>query len=121
MTDDACNAVKSDLKAGTYTRYKDAFPIYIENEDDYQGGNVFILLKNPIRIPVQTVDGSVLYTNRSCTLEIRATSTKIRDDLYLDVIDILTSTGRGYKLKRARDLSIHTGQFRIPLDVSMML
>lgn len=121
MPEDACNAVKSDLKAGTYTHFKNAFPIYIVNEDDYQGGNEFIMLKNPWRDPVQTVDGTVLFTKRGCDIEIKANSTKIKDDIYDDVIDILTSTGRGYKIMKGTDLPISQVQTRISLKVSFLL
>ena len=121
MPEDACNAVKSDLKAGTYTRFRNAFPIYIEKEDDYQGGNEFIMLKNPYREPVQTVDGSVLFTKRGCVIEIKANSTKVKDDLYDDVIDILTATSRGYKIEKGRDLPISQIQTRISLNVSFLL
>lgn len=121
MPDDACNAVKSDLLAGTFTRFTKAFPIYIENEDDFQGGNEFIILRNPRRDPVQTVSGSVLYTKRSCTVEIKAPSTSIRDNIYDDIIDILIATNRGYKIERGKDRAISKGNFRLPMDVSMLL
>ena len=121
MADDACSAVKSDLQAGTPTNYTTAFPIYIENKDVIQIGNVYILLKNATREPVQTVDGSVLYTKRGCTIEIIANSDTIRDAVYLDVIAILTKTNRGYKIKRGRDSPIHQRQNRIPMEVSMLL
>lgn len=121
MPDDACNVVKTDLLAGTPTRFTTAFPIYIANEDEFEGGNQFIILRNPRRDPVQTVSGSVLYTKRSCTIEIKAPSTSIRDNIYLDIIDILTATNRGYKIEKGKDRPISKGNFRLPVDVSMLL
>ena len=121
MADDACSAVKYDLQAGTFTNYPTAFPIYIENKDVIQIGNVYILLKSAFRDPVQTVDGTVLFTKRGCTIEIVANSDTIRDAVYLDVIAILTATNRGYKIKRGRDSPIHVRQNRIPVQVEMIL
>lgn len=121
VADDACSAVKSDLQAGVYTNYTEAFPIYIQGKDPYQGGPVHITLKNPKREPKQTVSGSVLYTKRSCTVIIVATSQTIRDNLYLDVVDILTATKRGYKLKRAKDDHFNPVLNGLPLDVEMLL
>lgn len=121
MADDAYNAVKDDIKAGVHTRYTDAYPIYIVRLDAYEGGNVFLLLRNGFRDPVQTVDGSVLYYKRGCRIEIYATSEDNRDKLFLDIIDILTSTNRGYKIKRAKDVPHHQTLIGLPLEVEMIL
>ena len=121
VADDACSAIKSDLKAGTYTHYTKSFPIYIQGNEPYEGGDVHITLKDPRREPVQTVSGSVLYTKRSCTVIIVATSQTNRDNLYLDVVDILTATNRGYKLKRAKDDHFNPVLNGLPLEVSMLL
>jgi len=121
VADDACSAVKSDLEAGTYTNYTDIFPIYIIGKDVWQGGNVYINLSDPTREPVQTVDGSVLYTKRSLKVTIVANSQTIRDNLYDDVVAILTATNRGYKLKRAKDDHFNPVLNGLPLEVSMLL
>jgi len=119
--DDACSAVKSDLQAGTYTNYTNKFPIYIENRDKFEGGKVYIILRNPTREPIQTVNGTVLYTKRSCTIMIVANSAGNRDKLYDDLESILISTNRGYKLKRGKDDHRHEGLFGLPLEVGMIL
>jgi len=121
MGDDACSAVKADLEAGSYTNYIDEFPIYIENKDTFQGGNVYIGLIDPTREPIQTVDGTVLYTKRGCTVVIVGDTDTARDNLYKDVVNILTATGRGYKLKRGKDKMINRERFGLPLEVSMLL
>ena len=121
MGDDACNAVKSDLKAGTYTNYTTDFPIYIKGGDKFQGGNVFIHLKDGSRTPVQTVSGSILYTQRSCSLQIMANTTTNRDALYDDIIDILTSTSRGYAIKKGRDDPYSTEHYSLTLDLTFLL
>ncbi len=121
MGDDACSAVKEDLKAGSYTHYVNNFPIYIENKDTFQGGNVYIGLIDPTREPVQTVDGSVLYYKRGCTVVIVGDSDLARDNLFKDVVAILTATNRGYKLKKCKDMMINRERFALPLEVSMLL
>ena len=125
MPDDACSAVKEDLEAakdaGSFTNYTDPFPIYIENKDYFQGGNVYIGLIDPTREPVQTVDGSVLYYKRGCTVVIVGDTDTARDNLFKDVVNILTATGRGYKLKRGKDKMFNRERFALPLEVSMLL
>jgi len=124
MADDACSAVKADLEAGTYAFFTTGaknFPIYIENDDDFQGGNVYIGLIDPTRDPVQTVDGSVLYYKRGCTVVIVADTKTARDNLYKDVEDILTATSRGYKLVRGKDQMFTRERFALPLEVSFLL
>lgn len=117
---DACSDVKADLKAGTYTRFKTAFPIYIEDKDTFKGGNVYIILRDAYRNPIQTVDGMVVYTEKGCSIEIVASSTTIKDDLYLDVEDILTGVNLAYIITNVTDLPIHKRQNRISFDVSMI-
>jgi len=121
MPDDACSAVKEDLEAGVYTNYTTKFPIYIENKDYFQGGNVYIGLIDPTRDPVQTVDGSVLYYKRGCTVVIVGDTDVARDNLYKDVEAILTATGRGYKLKRGKDKMFNRERFALPLEVAFLL
>ena len=122
MPDDACSAIKADLEAGTFTNYTVGDEVfYIENEDKFEGGNAYILLKDPTREPVQVVNGPVLYTKRGCTIVIFGDSPTIRDELYDDVIAILSATSRGYTFKRAKDKIWSESQFTLPLEVSMLL
>jgi hypothetical protein len=121
VADDACSAVKSDLQAGSFTNYTDSFPIYIENVDDFQGGNVYIVLRAPWRETEQTVNGTVLYTKRGCTILIVANSATIRDQLFDDLENILPATGRGYKLKKGKDNHRNKNLFDLPLEVEMLL
>ena len=121
MADDACSAVKSDLSAGVHTNYTGNYKVYIENEDEFEGGNVFIILRDATREPVQTVDGTVLYTKRSCTLNIQANSTTNRDNLYDDIVNILIATTRGYVLKKGKDTPANKEKFVLNVSVSMLL
>ena len=121
MADDACSAVKSDLQAGTFTRYTTDIPIYILRQDTFQGGNVYIVLKNPTREPVQVVNGTILYTKRSCIIDVVCPNPDIRDNLFLDITDILIATNRGYKIKPGTDMPINTDQTRTILKVAMLL
>lgn len=120
-TDDACSAVRTDLQAGTFTRYTDAFPMYIRALDPFQGGSVYIILQGAWRDPVQTVNGPVLYTKRGCVILISATNPALRDQVYLDIVDILTATNRGYKIKRSKDKQQHQLLTDMPVEVEMLL
>ena len=122
MPDDACSDVKADIEAGAFTFYTtDTVKVYIRGKDIYQGGNSYIILDSSWRNPVQTVDGTVLYHKRGCQIIIRANSQEIRDAIYEDIEAILTATGRGYKLKRARDLHLNQNLNRTPFRVEMIL
>ena len=123
MGDDASSDIKADLVAGTYTNYTGTTPpiIYIENKDEFNGGKVYILLRSANRDPVQTVSGSVLYTGRSCSIIIVANSITNKDNLYLDIVNILTATARGYKIGKGRDQPRTKTQTSILVPVSMLL
>lgn len=121
MSDDACSVVKSDLKAGSYTNYTNSFSKYIVGKDTFQGGDVHIILDNAWREPVQTVSGSILFTKKGCSLEIVAPTAEIRDSLYLDIVDVLTATCRGYIIKQIKDKPVHKNQQRMMLKVEMSL
>jgi len=102
MADDACALVKTDLQAGTFTRYTASFPIYINGKDKFMGQakQVWFLLSNGRGNPVHTSAGTVLFTRHSCRLLIHAPSDELRDDLYDDVKDVLTaSSSRSYVIK----------------------
>ena len=119
--DDACSAVKADLESGTYTHYTTNFPIYIKDHNRFQGGNVYIILSDCLRTPIQTVNGTILFTPRSCSLQIVANTPSNRDDLYDDVISILTSTSRGYTIKRGKDLPYDEKHHSLTLQLSFLL
>lgn len=121
MGDDACNLIKTALLAGAYTKYKNAYPIYIENKDKFQGGNVFVLLRDAFRNPIQTVDGMVLYTEKSCTVEIIASSEKLKDDLYSDIENILTKVELAYIITNLSDNPDNESQDGLMFDVSMIV
>ena len=121
MGDDACNLVKTALLAGAYTKYTSAYPIYIENKDKFQGGNVYVLLKGAFRNPVQTVDGMVLYTEKGCTVEVIANSEKFKDDLYSDIEDILTAVELAYIITNLSDNPDNESQDGLSFDVSMII
>ncbi len=122
VADDACSAVKADLEAGSFTNYTIGDLVYyIENEDKFDGGNAYIFLKDPTRDPIQGVNGGVIYTKRGCTVGAFGDSPTVRDNIYKDIVAILTATNRGYKLIRARDKMWSQNQFTIPLEVSMLL
>lgn len=121
MGADACSSVKTAILAGAKTRYTTPFPIYIKDKEVMEGGEVYIELSGAYRMPFQTIDGMVLYTERGCSVEIVAPSTEIKDDLYDDVEDILTAIDLAYIITNVSDLPIHAGQDRITFDVSMIL
>ena len=119
---DACTDVKADLKAGTFTNYgSDDIPIYIENRDPFKGKGIYITLKDAFREPVQTVDGTILFTKRGCTITIVANTTTNRDNIYDDIVSILTATSRGYTFKREKDQPQHKKRLDLSIIVSMML
>lgn len=99
MANDMCNVVKTDLAAGTYTRYTTSFPIYIQNQDEFEGGNVYIVLLEGKRRPTIAANGSIIYTEKSCTIRISAPSTTIRDNLLDDVLDILYASSNNYNIE----------------------
>lgn len=121
MPDDACSAVKADLEAGTFTNYTTKIPIYIIGNDIFEGGKTYITLKNPTREPVQTVNGTILYTKRSCQITIVAPSQAIRDAIYDDLEAILPATSRGYVLKSAKDDHFNPELNGLPLQVNFIL
>lgn len=119
---DACTDVKADLIAGTFTNYgSDNIPIYIEKAEPFKGKNVYIILKDAFREPIQTVDGTVLYTKRGCTIIITANTTTNRDRIYLDITNILIATSRGYKITRGRDQPTNKKRLDLLIKVSMLL
>lgn len=121
VADDACSLVKDDLEKGSYTRYTDNFPIYIDKKDVFQGGNVYVLLKFPIRNPMQDFTGKVIYTEGGCTIVVVCNTDTIRDKLYLDIIDILNATNRGYELEHGTDNMNHQNQVGHSLEVALFL
>lgn len=121
MGDDACNLIKTALLEGAYTKYKDAYPIYIDNKDKFQGGNIYVRLRDAFRSPVQTVDGMVLYTEKGCTVEVVASSEKLKDDLYSDIEDILTAVELAYIITNLSDNPDNESQDGLTFDVSMII
>lgn len=121
MADDACSAVKDDLQGGTFTRYNNSIPIYILRQDTFLGGNVYIVIKDATREPVQLVNGPILYTKRGCTIDVVCPNPTIRDNIYLDITDILIATDRGYKIKPGTDKPINSNQTRNVIKVAMLL
>lgn len=117
---DACNLIKIDLEAGTWTNYKSAPNIYIQDEDVSQGGNVYIGLYDGRRDPIQAYNGTIIYTNMSCTIEIVTTNTTDRDNIYNDVDTILKATNRSYILNRVDDEPNTPNLFRIIIEVSFI-
>ena len=119
---DACSDIKSDLKAGTFTNYgSDNIPIYIEKAESFRGKGIYIVLKDAFREPVQTVDGTILFTKRGCTVVITANTTTNRDSIYDDIVSILTATSRGYTFKRGKDQPQNKKRLDLSIMVSMLL
>ena len=116
---DACNRVKTDLKAGTFTHYTTSFPIYIHEEDQFQGGNVYISLRDSKRPPVQSFTGSVIYNKKKCTLTITASNKTDRDNLHDDVIEVLT-TAKPYKIVDVRDSLGPQNLFSEEIDIEVL-
>ena len=121
VVENACNDVKTDLQNGTFNLYTTDFPIYIKDEDSFQGGNVYILLQNGLGDPIQLVNGPVLITPRSCDIIIRATSTTIINNLRDDVEKLLIATSRGYHSFKTRNFPDAKNIFRIKMSVKMTL
>lgn len=123
MSNDAYTDIKTDLKAGTWTNFGSTPVIYIERKTVFKGlvKNAYINLKGATRDPVQTVDGTVLYTKRSCVIEIVGTSTTAKNNIYDDIENILTATSRGYILTRGRDSPQNKKNDTLTILVSMLL
>lgn len=124
MSNDAYTDIKADLEAGTFTNYgSNNIPIYIEKKSVFKGfsKNAYINLKGASREPVQTVNGTVLYTKRSCIIEIIGTSTTAKNNIYDDIVNILTATSRGYTLTRGRDSPQNKKNDTLTILVSMLL
>lgn len=119
--DDACSVVKADLEAGTFTRYTTSFPIYIIGKDPFKGGNVYVILDQATRTPVQLVNGPILFTKRACLIEIVAPIAATRDDIWDDIVDILVATSRGYRINSGADRPVHYKQNRVRMRVEMLL
>lgn len=104
MADNPCSIVKTDIEAGTFTRFTTDFPIYVDGVDKYQGGNYFIHLSDPIVNPIQGVDGGILYNKQGCKLLIHARNIDSGDDIYDDIIDILKAvTSRSYVFQKLQE------------------
>jgi len=100
---DACSVVKADLEEGIFTHYTDSFPIYITDKDKFQGGNVYIELKDSRRKPVQAFTGNAIYRKKNCTITINADNETNRDNLYDDIFDILIHS-KSYTFIDERDI-----------------
>ena len=121
MVNDACNIVKTDLQAGSYTYYTTSFPIYIRDQDKMEGGKTRIEIYGGIRIPIMSAEGSVIFYDRSCTIEIQTTSTTIRDNLYTDVLNILKAASNTYTITDIRDYPDTKNIFRVQIDVDILI
>jgi len=119
---DACTDIKADLIAGTFTNYgSDSIPIYIDNKDAFKGKGIYITLKDAFREPVQTVDGTILYSKRGCTITIVANTTTNIDNIYDDITTILSATNRGYVFKRIKDQPQNKKRLDLSIIASMLL
>lgn len=122
VADDACSVVKSDLKGGTWIRYTDGPPpLYRENADKFKGGPIYIRLLEPRREPNQDFTGTIIYTRGGCIILAMAPSDTIRDNLYLDVIDILNATDRGYLFDFSSDLTTSIKRLSNSIEVSLFI
>jgi hypothetical protein len=91
-----CQQVKDDLKAGTFSNYTGSLPIYILDQDDFQGGSNHLRLSRGKRDPIVAANGKTIFVNAQCTIEIRASSIDNRNNIYDDIISILESASLGY-------------------------
>ncbi len=120
MANDACDLLKTDLEAGTWTNYGSTPNIYIEDKDEHSGGNTYIKLSEGRRDPIQAFSGSVIYYERSLVLEIVAPNAIDRDNIYLDIIAIGNVTNRGYVFDRSDDLHENPELFRTIIEIKFI-
>jgi hypothetical protein len=121
MANEACAVVKTDLGVGPWTNFGGIGPIiYNTGIEDFEGGNDYIKLRDGIRNPLQLVNGPVLLNSGSCILEAHGANQDNVDNLYLDIIAILTATNRGYTFKRGRDAPMGKTLFTITMEVSYL-
>lgn len=117
---DACNIVKSELTAGTWSNFGSKPNIYINNEDDFHGGNQYIQLSIPARTPIYTTNNQVIYYDYSCTLTITAQTTTIRNNLYSDIEAILEAADSSYTIQTIREPAGNKKHFEAKFKIQIL-
>jgi len=101
---DLQTTIQSDLQAGTWTNFVSTPTVY-KDTDEIEAHDEWIQLSQTAGNIVQAINGAVILFEDKCELEIRSANRTDLNKLYVDTINILNATSRGYSYLKTRDIS----------------
>jgi hypothetical protein len=114
--------LKTDLEAGTWSNTGSTPRIYIQNKDEFLGGEDYIRLFDGRRRLEQTVSGSFIMPRRSCKLYAIAPNETMLNNMEKDIKNILIAvSGRSYTIRDVIDDFETFNQYSITLQIEAVL